>query len=100
MFNFFNNAINNQNASTLTSGEKFEILQKARQDLVGEIQAIIEYDNHIHSSNDKVANKTWEHIMQEELNHVGKLLVLIDYLDPSQKEFVESGIKEFNDEIK
>ena len=100
MFNFFNNAINNQNASTLTSGEKFEILQKARQDLVGEIQAIIEYDNHIHSSNDKVANETWEHIMQEELNHVGKLLVLIDYLDPSQKEFVESGIKEFNDEIK
>ena len=97
MFNFFNNA--SGQFSALSTGEKFELLQKARQDLVGEIQAIIEYDNHIHSSTDRIANETWTDIMQEELVHVGELLVLSDYLDPSQKEFVQKGIEEFNERI-
>ena len=97
MFNFFNNALGQ--SSTLSTGEKFELLQKARQDLVGEIQAIIEYDNHIHSSTDRIANETWTDIMQEELVHVGELLVLLDYLDPNQKQFVQQGIEEFNERV-
>ena len=74
----------------------FETLQKARQDLVGEIQAIIEYDNHIYSSNDNIAIQTWTHIKNEELGHVGELLALINYLEPNQKQFVENGISHFN----
>ena len=75
----------------------FETLQKARQDLVGEIQAIIEYDTHIRNTQDRLARKTWENIKGEELTHVGELLALIDYLDPTQRIFVENGIKEFSE---
>lgn len=35
----------------------FETLQKARNDLMGEIQAIIEYDNHIHNTSDRPQKK-------------------------------------------
>ena len=108
MFNIFNNPNlsenNSQNKETnfinntkSLSMEDFETLQKARQDLLGEIQAIIEYDNHIHTTTNKFAIKTWEDIKNEELNHVGKLIGLINYLDPSQKQYVVSGFSEFND---
>lgn len=73
----------------------FSTLQKARQDLIGEIQAVIEYDDHIHNTTDKLAKETWENIKSEELTHVGELLGLINYLDPTQKKFVEQGMKEF-----
>lgn len=66
----------------------FDTLQKARQDLIGEIQAVIEYDNHIRSTNVKLAKETWENIKNEELVHVGELLGLINYLDPCQRRYV------------
>ena len=49
----------------------FSTLQKARQDLIGEIQAVIEYDDHIHNTTDKLAKETLENIKSEELTHVG-----------------------------
>ena len=90
MFNY-NNQYFNDNNSIMS----FDTLQKARQDLVGEIQAVIEYDAHIHSTNNPLARQTWEHIKNEELTHIGELLGLINYLDPSQKTFVEKGLAEF-----
>ena len=73
----------------------FDTLQKARQDLIGEIQAIIEYDAHIHTTSNNTARQTWQHIKEEELVHVGELLALINYLEPSQKQFVEKGFADF-----
>ena len=73
----------------------FDTLQKARQDLIGEIQAVIEYDAHIHSTNDKIAIQTWQHIKEEELFHIGELLALLNYLDPNQKQFVQKGFSDF-----
>ena len=78
----------------------FDTLQKARQDLIGEIQAVIEYDAHIHSTNDRLARQTWQSIKTEELVHVGELLALINYLDPEQAQFVEKGFQEFHDRLK
>lgn len=95
MFSFFNNP-NNNNTCHNMSNDNFDLLQKARQDLVGEIQAIIEYDSHLHSTNDKLAKQTWLSIRNEELTHVGELLALLNYLDSSQMKFVEDGINEFN----
>lgn len=95
MFNFVN-----QNASkiqTSASNLDFDVLQKARKDLVGEIDAIIEYDNHIHSTNNKLAKETWEHIKEEELHHVGELLGLLKMLDVSQVEPVLRGLQEFDE---
>ena len=89
------NINNNYNTDITPSIMSFDTLQKARQDLIGEIQAVIEYDFHIHSSNDRVARQTWQSIKNEELVHVGELLALISYLDPEQKQFVQKGFSEF-----
>ena len=83
---------------TVPQGEaskSFETLQKARQDLIGEIQAVIEYDAHIHSTNNSLARQTWISIKNEELVHIGELLGLLNYLDPEQKQFVQKGLSEF-----
>ena len=89
MFNYNNQYFNDNSIMS------FDTLQKARQDLIGEIQAVIEYDAHIHSTNNQLARQTWEHIKNEELAHIGELLGLINYLDPSQKNFVQKGLSEF-----
>ena len=89
------NLNNNYNADVTTSIMTFDTLQKARQDLIGEIQAVIEYDSHIHSTNDRVARQTWQNIKNEELVHVGELLGLINYLGPDQKQHVQKGLTEF-----
>ena len=88
--------VNNSYSKDITpSIMSFDTLQKARQDLIGEIQAVIEYDAHIRSSTDMVARQTWQDIKNEELVHIGKLLGLLNYLDPEQKQFVQKGLAEF-----
>ena len=87
--------VNNYNAEITHSVMNFDTLQKARQDLIGEIQAVIEYDAHIHSTNNGLARQTWESIKNEELVHVGELLGLINYLDPEQKQYIQKGLAEF-----
>lgn len=100
----FTNQMNNQNrfqqdrAGRLASSE-FANIQKAREDLIDEINAIIQYDDHIYSTSNEVAKQTWIDIRDEEVVHVGELLALLNYLDPSQKQFVEEGIKEFSERI-
>lgn len=89
------NQSNNYSSEITPCVMSFDTLQKARQDLIGEIQAVIEYDGHIHTSSDRLARKTWQHIKNEELVHIGELLALVNYLDPDQKEFVEKGFREF-----
>ena len=78
----------------------FDTLQKARQDLIGEISAVIDYDAHLRSTNDKYARIVWESIKNEELTHIGELLALLNYLDPTQKSYIEKGFSEFYDLIK
>lgn len=85
---------NNQN-----SANDFETLQNARKDLVGELQAIIEYDDHLHRTNNEIAKATLENIRNEEITHVGELLGLLYYLAPYQKAFVEQGLNEFSDRL-
>ncbi len=77
----------------------FLTLQQARQDLVGELEAIIQYDNHIESTMNPMAKQTWINIRNEELVHVGELFAMINYLNPSQKQYIEKGIVEFNERL-
>ncbi len=111
MFNFLNqfsntngqnsNSTNSENVKINNSnvGNNFDNLQMARQDLMGELAAVIEYDNHIHKSNNEIAKETWEDIRDEELVHVGELLALIIHLGPYQKPLIEKGMKEFEDRL-
>ena len=97
MFNYLDDTYSNASfEKTPNDSIDFDTLQKARQDLIGEIQAIIEYDAHIHSSTNAVAKETWRSIKNEELVHVGELLGLIGYLGPDQRQYVVKGLDEFN----
>lgn len=106
MFNYNCNQCSNYQSNRLDgrntgngNPDDFETLQNARKDLVGEIDAIIQYDEHLHNTDNEVAKQTWESIRDEELTHVGELLGLLFYLAPYQKEFVERGLNEFNERL-
>jgi rubrerythrin len=61
-------------------------LEMLREDLVGELQAINQYQEHIESLENEEAVTTLEHIIEEEKEHVAELLRLIQNLDPVQAE--------------
>lgn len=97
MFNYSSgNNYSNNNSNFRGSMEDFETLQNARKDLIGEWEAIIQYDEHLHNTNVSAAKSTWENIRNEELVHVGELLGLLFYLAPYQKQYIEEGFEEFN----
>lgn len=93
MFNYQNNGY--QGGFTTSKVSDFDALQNARRDLIGELDAIIQYDDHLHKTNIALAKSTWENIRNEELVHVGELLGLLYYIEPYQKALVEKGYQEF-----
>ncbi len=86
MFNIFDN--NNK-------PDTFVTIQNTREDIIGELDAIIQYDNHLGQTNDQRARQTISDIMREEKLHVGQLFGLLFSLDPESKEQFEKGLKEF-----
>jgi rubrerythrin len=61
-------------------------LEMLREDLIGELQAINQYQEHIESLENEEAITTLEHIIEEEKEHVAELVKLIQSLDPVQAE--------------
>jgi len=61
-------------------------LEMLREDLIGELQAINQYQEHIESLENEEAVATLEHIIEEEKEHVAELLALIQKIDPVQAE--------------
>jgi len=61
-------------------------LEMLREDLIGELQAINQYESHIFNLDNEEAVSTLEHIVEEEKEHVAELLRLIQELDPAQAE--------------
>jgi len=61
-------------------------LDMLREDLIGELQAISQYQEHILDLENEEAVNTLEHIIEEEKEHVAELLRLIQNLDPVQAE--------------
>ena len=57
-----------------------------REDLISELQAINQYQEHILELDNEEAVNTLEHIIEEEKEHVAELLRLIQNLDPAQAE--------------
>jgi len=61
-------------------------LEMIREDLIDELQAINQYEQHIESLESEEAVATLEHILEQEKEHVAELLRLIHALDPVQAE--------------
>ena len=68
-------------------------LEILREDLVGELQAINQYQDHIDSLENDEARHVLEHIRDDEKEHVAELTKLIQRLDPTQAEkFKKEGL--------
>jgi rubrerythrin len=61
-------------------------LDMLREDLISELQAISQYQEHILGIENEEAATTLEHIIEKEKEHVAELLRLIQNLDPVQAE--------------
>lgn len=72
-------------------------VQNARADIIGELDAIIQYENHLDITENPIAKKVIQHIVEEEKMHVGELFGLLFKLDPSTKTQFERGYQEFID---
>ena len=59
-------------------------LEMLREDLIGELQAINQYHEHMLILENEEAVTTLEHIIEEEKEHVAELLRLIQNRDPIQ----------------
>ena len=90
MRRFFNIMDNNMNRSN-----NFITAQNAREDIIGELEAIIQYENHLEQTSDMTAKNTIRDILKEEKLHVGQLFGLLFQLDPESKTQFENGLKEF-----
>lgn len=70
---------------------KQELLQALRIDIASELEAIYLYDAHAHATDDPVAKKVLMDIRDEEVEHVGELMTLMRYLDPSVADLLKEG---------
>ena len=73
----------------------FKTIQNAREDIIGELDAIIQYENHLMETNNDSVKETISDIAKEEKLHVGQLFGLLFSLDPESKTQFEKGLKEF-----
>ena len=67
-------------------------LEMLREDLIAELQAINQYQEHIQALEDEEAIRTLEHMIDDEKEHVAELIKLIQMLDPVQAEKFTKGI--------
>ena len=61
-------------------------LENLRKDLIGELEAINQYQEHINQSNYEEVKHILEHIRDEEKEHVAELVQPIRKLDNAQEE--------------
>ncbi len=68
-------------------------LEMLREDLIGELQAINQYQDHIDTIGDEEAMEVLEHIRDDEKEHLAELTKLIQKLDATQAEkFKKEGL--------
>ncbi len=86
IFNILNNQPNN-----------YSNIQNCRADIIGELEAIIQYNAHLEQTDNEKTKETIKDIMLEEMLHVGQLFGLLFYLNPESRTQFEKGLNEFND---
>ena len=68
-------------------------LEMVREDLVGELEAINQYQAHIDSMDNEEARRVLEHIRDDEKEHLAELTKLIQKLDSVQAaKFEKEGL--------
>lgn len=68
-------------------------LKNLREDLMGELGAINQYQEHIDETDDEEIKKVLGHVRDDEKEHVAELIKLLQQLDATQKEkFEKEGL--------
>jgi len=73
---------------------KDELIQALRVDIAGELEAIMAYDAHAYATDDQRAKTILYSIRDEERQHVGELIHLVEILDPQEAQFLAKGKQE------
>ncbi len=68
-----------------------ELPRAIMQDLAAELDAVAVYQAHIDATDDERAKKVLAHIRDDEKEHVGEFLALLEILDPRQAEYIKKG---------
>ena len=61
-------------------------LKSLREDLVGELEAINQYQEHIDEIDDEEVKKVLSHVRDDEKEHVAELMKVLRKLDETQEE--------------
>ena len=61
-------------------------LKNLREALIGELQAINQYQQYINETDNEKIKKVLSHIIDDEKEHFAELVKIIQELDPTQKE--------------
>jgi len=61
-------------------------LKNLREALIGELQAINQYQQYINETDNEKIKKVLSHIRDDEKEHFAELVKIIQELDPTQKE--------------
>lgn len=73
---------------------KNDLVTAVRKDIIGELDAINQYNGHIHSTDNELAKRVWTSIKNEERVHVGELLALLNHLCPDEVQKLKEGQSE------
>ena len=81
---------------------RYDLIRAVRTDIVGELEAIFRYDAHANATDDPVVKAVLADIRDEEKAHIGELMTLLKYLDPSEAEHLAEGegeVKEMMEQL-
>jgi rubrerythrin len=68
-----------------------ELASAIRQDIAAELDAVALYQAHIDATDDERAKKVLAHARDDEKEHVGEFMALLEILDPKQAAYLKKG---------
>lgn len=68
-----------------------DLVTAVRRDIIGELDAINQYNAHIATTDNELAKRVWTDIRNEERVHVGELLTLLEHLSPDEASKLKEG---------
>lgn len=71
-----------------------ELARAIMQDIAAELDAVALYQAHIDATDDERAKKVLAHARDDEKEHVGEFMALLEILDPRQAEYLKKGKRE------
>lgn len=68
-----------------------ELARAIMQDIAAELDAVALYQAHIDATDDERAKKVLAHARDDEKEHVGEFMALLEILDPKQADYMKKG---------